>query len=338
MRFSFSNTGKYWQLMLLTLSLAFSFLACQSKPVAKQSKSTVKIAPVTNLAYRIPATLGEGAFWNVENQSFYWVDILDPQLHIYHPATQTNRSFPMPSTISTVVPISNQEALVALQDGAYFVNTDNGAVKVFTLIDQENTGTRLNDGKCDPAGRFWVGSMHYPMNEPQGKLFQISADGSKKRMLDSVTISNGIVWTADAKTMYYIDTPTQKIRAFDFDVATGSITKERTAVVIADSLGSPDGMAIDAEDKLWVGLWNGNAVARFDPLTGKLIAKIAVPAHNVTACAFGGPNLDTLYITTASVDMTPAEQLQFPDAGSIFKVVPGVKGVPSPLFKKSDLN
>ncbi|MFK8103808.1 MAG: SMP-30/gluconolactonase/LRE family protein [Saprospiraceae bacterium] len=338
MTFSFSTTGKYWQPMLIMLSITFSFLACQSEPVSIPSKPIVKTAPITSLAYRIPATLGEGAFWNVENQSFYWVDILDPKLHIYHPATQTNRSFSMPSTISTVVPISNQEALVALQDGAYFVNTENGAVDAFTKIDQENKGTRLNDGKCDPAGRFWVGSMHYPMNEPQGKLFQIAADGSKKLMLDSVTISNGIVWTANAKTMYYIDTPTQKISAFAFNAATGTITKKRTAVVIADSLGSPDGMAIDAEDKLWVGLWNGNAVARFDPLTGKLMEKIAVPAHNVTACAFGGPNLDTLYITTASVDMTDAEQQKFPDAGSIFKVVPGVKGVPSTLFKKSDLN
>jgi len=122
------------------------------------------------------------------------------------------------------------------------------------------------------------------------------------------------------------------IRGFDYDLNAGTISNERVAVTVPETLGFPDGMAIDENDQLWVGLWNGNAVAHFDPLTGKLISKIEVPAHNVTACAFGGENLDTLYITTARIDMTAEELIKYPDAGSVFMAVPGVKGVQSTFF------
>ncbi|MEM7187208.1 MAG: SMP-30/gluconolactonase/LRE family protein, partial [Bacteroidota bacterium] len=160
-----------------------------------------------------------------------------------------------------------------------------------------------------------------------------SGSGYTEKMIDSVTISNGLVWTKDAKTFYYIDTPTGVIRAYDYDPVWDTISNPRDAVTVPESLGFPDGMAIDAENKLWVGLWNGNAVARFDPETGELISKIEVPAHNVTACAFGGPNLDKLYITTASLDMTEEEKERYPLAGSIFVADPRVKGVKSTLFK-----
>lgn len=155
-----------------------------------------------------------------------------------------------------------------------------------------------------------------------------------EKMLDSVTISNGIVWTKDKKTMYYIDTPTKHIRAFDFDAKTSMISNERIAVVVDEALGFPDGMTIDADDKLWVGLWNGNAVVRFDPVSGSLMTKIEVPAHNVTSCSFGGENLETLFITTASLDMTEEEQKKYPLAGSLFQVNPGVKGVEGNYFRK----
>ena len=156
-------------------------------------------------------------------------------------------------------------------------------------------------------------------------------------MIDSVTISNGIVWTKDAATMYYIDTPSAEIKAFDYDKNTSTISNERTAVKVPVTMGFPDGMAIDEEDMLWVGLWNGNSVVRFDPNTGKIISKIEVPAHNVTACAFGGPNLDKLYITTASVDMTKEENAKYPMAGSVFIADPGVRGVKSDFFASPNL-
>jgi len=180
----------------------------------------------------------------------------------------------------------------------------------------------------NPANR----SMNLTQQKASGQLYMVESDGHATPKLDNITISNGIVWSNDAKTMYYIDTPTGKIRAFDFDLTSGAISNERVAVEVPESLGYPDGMAIDAEDKLWVGLWNGNSVVRFDPQSGEVLQQIPVPAHNVTACAFGGPNLDALYITTSSLDMTPEEQKKYPKAGALFKTVPGVKGVESALF------
>jgi len=201
-------------------------------------------------------------------------------------------------------------------------------------VEAELTGNRFNDGKCDPNGNLWVGSMHLEQSAPEANLYKVDAKGTATKMLDSVTISNGIVWTDDKKTMYYIDTPTGMIRAFDYDANSSTISNERIVVYIDESIGFGDGMAIDSEDKLWVALWNGNAVARFDPLTGKLMEKINVPAHNVTSCAFGGENFETLYITTSSLDMTQKEKEKFPLAGSLFEVRPGVKGVAGNFFSQ----
>ena len=290
------------------------------------------------LEYRIAAQLGEGAFWNHETRELYWVDIEGKLLHIYDPATRTDRTFPTPSRIGTVVPAGPEEAVIALKDGIYKIDTRTGAISLFCPLEADLPGNRFNDGKCDPAGRLWAGSMDLGTTNPTGALYRIDQDGKAVKMLDSITISNGIVWTSDEKTMYYIDTPTRKIRAYDYDNASGNISNERVAVAVADTLGFPDGMAIDEQDKLWGGMWGGRCVARFDPLSGQLLSRIEVPALNVTACAFGGPNLDTLYITTASVDMTEEEQRAFPSAGAIFKAVPGVKGVKSALFGRGQLH
>lgn len=309
----------------------FLLLATGCLPRPEKTSDEMKHIQAT-LEYRTPARLGEGAFWNHQTGELYWVDIEGKQLHIYNPATKTDRFFPTPTRVSTVVPVDEQKAVIALEDGIYLIDTRSGAISPFCPLEADLPGNRFNDGKCDPAGRLWVGSMDFGTTHPTAALYRVDPDGTATKMLDSITISNGIVWTSDQKTMYYIDTPTGKIRAFDFDNSSGNISNERVAVEVPESLGYPDGMTIDENDKLWVGIWNGNCVAQFDPLTGQLLSRIEVPAHNVTACAFGGPHLDTLYITTASEDMTEEEKASFPDAGSIFKAVPGVKGVKSPFF------
>jgi len=288
------------------------------------------------LEYEIRAELGEGAFWNHETNVLNWVDIEGKKLHIYNPETKTNRSLDTPSRIGTVVPADSTTVVIALEDGIYLMNVINGETELLSDVESEVTENRFNDGKAGPGGRLWVGSMHLAQNEPKAKLYMVDADGSATPKIETVTISNGIAWSADQRTMYYIDTPTQKIRAYDFDPASGAVSNERVAVEVPDSLGYPDGMCIDEQDKLWVGMWNGNAVARFDPVTGSLMSKIEVPAHNVTSCAFGGPNLEIMYITTASLDMTEEEQQKYPLAGSLFKTRPGIKGVKSHFFKLSE--
>lgn len=197
-------------------------------------------------------------------------------------------------------------------------------------------GKRFNDGKCDPQGRFWVGSMHLEQEKGEASLFMIDKQGSLEQKINSVTISNGIVWTADKSTMYYIDTPTSEIKAYDYNNTNGEISNEKVVVRIPETLGFPDGMTIDSGGMLWVGMWNGGAVICFDPRTGEAIRSIDVPAHNVTSCAFGGKNLDMLYITTASLDMTEAEKRAYPLAGSVFKVVPGVTGVKCDFYVESE--
>ena len=322
---------------LFILILApFLLVSCSEKPkesiIETQENKTVETSIKATLEYKIKAQLGEGAFWNYKTQEFYWVDIEGKQLHIYDPATKTNRSFPTPSRVGTVVPQTDSTAVIALEDGIYIINTQNGNITLLSEVEKEMTVNRFNDGKCDPNGNLWVGSMHLDQTAHMGSVYKISETGTTTKMIDSVTISNGLVWTKDATTFYYIDTPTGKIQAYDYDSQTATISNERTAVTISEEIGFPDGMAIDAEDMLWVGLWNGNAVARFNPKTGEMISKIEVPAHNVTACAFGGENLDKLYITTASVDMTQEESAKYPLAGSLFVAVPGVKGVRSNFF------
>jgi sugar lactone lactonase YvrE len=326
MRFVFSSNTSNWDISKFLILLFF--IGCNSP----QSKTEAAPLNKATLEFEIKAKLGEGAFWNHRTQEFYWIDIEAKSLHIYNPKTKSNKSFPTPSRIGTVVPKNSTEAVVALEDGVYLMNTESGDISLLSDIENDKTQNRFNDGKCDPSGRLWVGSMALDQKKYSGSLYMIDESGKTELKIDRVTISNGIVWTSNHKTMYYIDTPTAKIRAFDFDNKTGNISNERVAVEVNDSLGFPDGMAIDEEDMLWVGMWNGNAVVRFNPNTGEVISKIEVPAHNVTSCAFGGKLLDTLYITTASVDMTPEELSKYPLAGSLFKVVPGVKGVKSTLF------
>ena len=286
------------------------------------------------LCFEIKSQLGEGAFWDHQEQRLYWVDIEGKKAHIYDPALNSNITFDTPSRIGTIVPKNKEAAVIALEDGIYMINTSNGEITLLSDVEAKMSYNRFNDGKCDPNGNLWIGSMHLDQSEPKGNLYKVDQKGLAKKMLDSVTISNGIVWTKDKGTMYYIDTPTGHIRAFDFDAENSTISNERIAVIIPESLGFGDGMTIDAEGKLWVGLWNGDVVARFDPLSGKLMEKIEVPAHNVTSCTFGGKDFDTLYITTSSLDMTEEEKIKYPLAGSLFMVKPGVVGVAGNFFGK----
>ena len=317
----------------LTLIFILTTTSCKQKQtkndIVKDETNSQKTA---TLEYKINSKLGEGALWNYKTQEFYWVDIEGKTLNIYNPKTKTNKVIKTPSRVGTVVPYTKQQAVVALEDGIYKINLENGDLKQISNVESDITENRFNDGKCDPKGNLWVGSMHLKESLPNANLYKVEPNGVTTKMVDSVTISNGIVWSKDTKKMYYIDTPSKSIKSYDYNIETSTISNEKIAVNIPESLGYPDGMTIDENDTLWVGLWNGNAVAQFDPKTGELISKIEVPAHNVTACAFGGENLDILYITTSTNDMTDEERKKYPLAGSIFKCKPGVKGVTAFFF------
>ena len=278
------------------------------------------------------AMLGEGSIWHPKEKKLYWVDIEGKILHIYDPATRKDKEFPVGSRIGTVVPVKKGGALIALQNGIHKIDTKTGKLSFITapFID---TGLRFNDGKCDPSGRFWVGTLALDSRRRGAVLYRMDSDKSIRVMLDSISISNGIVWTKDKKTMYYNDTPTGTVQAFDYDDKTGAITNRRVVIRIPRGGGGPDGMSIDAEDKLWIALWGSGTVCRYDPLTGEKLQTVKVPAPNVSSCAFGGKNLETLYITTARAWVTADKLKEFPLSGSLFSVKPGVRGVPAFYFK-----
>lgn len=275
------------------------------------------------------AILGEGALWDPLEQKLYWVDIEGRKLHIYDPATGNDRSLPTGEKVGTVVPVRGGGVLVALQNGVHKMNTRTGEL-TFLANAEKDPAVRYNDGKCDPSGRLWVGTM---AGHQEAALYRVDGDGSMHLLLDSVTCSNGIAWSADKKTMYYVDTPTFTVMAFDYDNATGEISNGRVAVKVPQGMGAPDGMTIDEEGKLWVAMWGGGCVARWDPQTGELLQKITVPGPHTTSCAFGGKNLETLYITTAREGMSAEQLRDYPLSGGVFAVQPGVRGVPAEFFE-----
>lgn len=276
--------------------------------------------------------LGEGALWDQANQRLLYIDILGKQLVVYYPDEDRKYRYDMPSMIGTVVCESENTVLVALQDGIYRYSFDSGELDFLACPPENDDTQRFNDGKCDPAGRFWVGTMSLQREKKASHLFRFDGDGSIHTMLDGITISNGIVWNSSKTKMYYIDTPTHQVMEYRYDHETGTISEPRVAVDIPDGMGGPDGMTIDSEDKIWVAMWGGSAVCRFDPLSGELLEKIPVPARNVTSCAFGGPELKTLYITTARQGTSEEELRQFPDAGKSFKIKLNHQGVPGHCY------
>lgn len=276
--------------------------------------------------------LGEGAIWNYKTGELMWVNIKGKILNFYNPRTGNNKEMFTGQTIGTVVPTEAGNVLVALQNGIYTFDIKTGSKKLLVNPEEDLPNNRFNDGKCDPAGRFWAGTMSTIGEKNTGTLYRFNSDSTVQAMIKTVSISNGIVWSIDKTKMYYIDTPTHKVMGYDYNNETGEIRTPKVAVEIPAEMGSPDGMTIDADGNIWVALWGGNAVACWNPETGKLVRKIEVPAKNVTSCAFGDKDLGTLYITTAREGNSDEELEQYPHSGGVFKTRPGVKGVNAFFF------
>ncbi len=279
------------------------------------------------------ATLGEGPIWDAREGILWWIDINEQRLHRFDPTTNQNQSFDVGQRVGTVVPRARGGLMLAVENG--FAAYDPVTRQLTIVADPEAhlPGNRFNDGKCDPAGRFWAGTLQIVEQDmTAGALYCLYPDGRVESRVSQVGISNGIVWSSDKKTMYYIDSPTRRVDAFDYDNKTGEISERRTVIRLADDLGYPDGMAIDAEDRLWVALWSGWGVARFDPATGELLQKIEVPAEQVTACAFGGPELKDLYITTARRGLEGSALDDQPHAGGLFHIRVDVAGQPAVAY------
>ena len=277
------------------------------------------------------ATLGEGAIWNDNDSLLHWVDIDEFEIHTFNPDEVRDSKLKLTEHVGTVVrrTASKGGGFIAALPGKFSAVSDDGRTSMLASLDEPPTN-RMNDGKCDPAGRFWCGSMSFDFTQGAGTLWMLDTDKSVHRKLENVTISNGIVWTANARTMYYIDTNTGSIDAFDFDVEKGTI-ENRRSIYSHTGPGHLDGMTIDTEDNLYVALWDGGAIYKIDPRKSTILGVIRVPGvSRVTSCAFGGKNLQDLFITTASTGVDMHEQ---PNAGRLFKIeLPDTRGVPAREF------
>jgi sugar lactone lactonase YvrE len=268
---------------------------------------------------------GEGPFWDAVNDRLLLVDMLAGAVVAVDADGSTQRH-----QLAGVA-----AALRARRNGGYVLATENRFVLLGPDLTEEarlppvfpDPSVRMNDGGCDPQGRFYCGTMAYDSTPGAGTLYRLDADGSVHVTLRDVTISNGLQWNGAGDTVFYNDTPTGRVDRFDFDPVSAGFTARRTFTEIAGG-GQPDGMAIDEEDGLWVALWGGGAVHRYDA-AGRLDLKVALPVSQVTACAFGGPERRTLFITTSRDGVDPDEQ---PEAGAVFRFESGVRGAPQHAY------
>jgi sugar lactone lactonase YvrE len=279
----------------------------------------------------VHATLAEGPVWDERRQSLLWVDILPGRIHRLNPATGGDEVFVAGKPVGSIALRRDGGLVVAIEDGFALFNEKRRRLEQVAVIDHPGPRARFNDGKCDPSGRFLAGTMAYDQSPGTGRLYRLDPDRSVKMVLGGVTISNGLAWTSDGTTMYYVDSPTHGIDAFDYDPANGTLANRRRVVSIPSAAGMPDGMAIDADGCLWVALYGGAAVHRYTP-DGRLDTTISFPVTNVTCPAFGGPELAALYVTSARVGLDDNQLAEQPHAGAIFAVDVTTCGLPAHTF------
>jgi sugar lactone lactonase YvrE len=287
---------------------------------------TAPHGPDTNtveLLADLKSFLGEGPVWDARIGRLASIDIMAGRLNLTA-ADGTTDSIDLPSPVGCLVPRSTGGWVAALADGFWAV-ADDGATERLVDVQSDRPDLRFNDGKCDPQGRFWAGTMAFDERAGAGALYRLDPDLGVRRMIAGVTISNGLDWSPDGRTMYYVDTPTRRIDMFDFDPESGSIAGRRPFATIAPVDGWPDGLTVDAEGGVWLALWEGWKVRRYLP-DGSLEREIHLPVSRVTCPAFGGPDLAELYITTAREQLSEEQLAAEPLAGGLFRARPGIRG------------
>ena len=273
------------------------------------------------------ATLGEGACWFADEKRLYWVDILRCEVHRFDPASGRDEVRKTPCHVSLVQPTTRGDLVLGTRDGIARMDFESGRFVLLCDPEAEVPGNRFNDGKPDPRGRLFAGTIAYDGSDKKAALWRIEPDLTFTKLIDQVGNSNGLGWSPDRKTFYWTDTKTSCVFGFDYDETTGGIRSRRVVVEVDKAVGRPDGMAVDAEGFLWTALWAGHGVARWNPATGEMVAKVECPAANVTCPAFGGPDLDVLYFTTAQKGREGAEASPEPEAGNLFAANVGVRGM-----------
>ena len=295
---------------------------------------TLTATPVLGIG---PAIHGEGPTWDAARQELLWVDIEAGQVRratVSAGGGMTEVAVHRGGeTVGFVVPSSDGGWLLGA-DGGFTHLDPAGQSTVLVALDGEGpaAGTRMNDGAVDPAGRLFGGTMALDESPGAGSLYRVDLDGSVRTVLTGLTISNGIEWTADGRTVYLADSGAGTVRAYDYDVATGEFGDSRVFLDLGSDAGPPDGLTMDDEDHVWVALWGAGRVRRYSP-AGELVTEVRVPARNTSSCAFAGPDRDQLVISTSTQGLDDAARAAEPDAGRLFVVRPGVTGCPAGTYR-----
>ena len=287
------------------------------------------------------SALGEGALWSPKEQALYWVDQIRPEIHRLDPATGRDMMFPLdlPAQLGGLVPHAGGGMALAAADGITIFSPDMKTRRSFVNPIAGRPRVSFNDAKCDRQGRLWAGTTDRLETEKLGCLYRIDPDGTATLFADGFVCSNGPSFSPDGRIMYHTCTHEQTINAYDLDPATGHVSNRRVFATVEHSAGTPDGSTVDAEGYLWSTHWGGWRIRRYAP-DGSLDREIEMPVKSMTSCAFGGPDMTTLFVTTASIELDNGRWIFLdeagfdatPMAGGIFAIDVGVKGLPEPVF------
>lgn len=290
-------------------------------PVTSQS-----IQPILDARSR----LGEGPVWDAATQTLFWIDVYNHRVHQFDPATSQDRYFDTGEVVGALAPAGPDQLIIARRHSLAFLNPQTGDIQPLVQLEFPSpSDTRCNDGKCDPQGRFWIGTC----SDTPGAaaLYRYDPDGRVQTMETNLTISNGLGWSPDGGTFYLTDSTPHKIYAYDFEPRSGTLSRRRVLVDLSAEAVEPDGLTIDAQGNIWTALWDGWAIACFAP-TGQELCRIKMPIPRPTSLTFGGSDLSDLYITSASVGLSQKQVQECPIAGDLFCLSTSSKGLSTNLF------
>ena len=286
--------------------------------------------PTPENVLAVRARLGEGPVWDDRRQVLHWVDIYNRRVHTFDPATGQDDFIEVAALVSGLFIVDGRHLVLAQENGLSTLDLETAQTTPLVSIEADQPDNRLNDVRCDHQGRLWVGTMNNH-DQPAANLYRYDLDGSLHVIETGLSISNGLGWSPDQKTFYLTDSPRQVIYAYNFDVASGQVSNRHSHVDLTHESFYPDGLTIDAEGCLWVAMWNGWCVIRFDP-QGQEMMRVPLPVPLVTSCTFGGPSLTDLFITTASAGLSQTELGKSVAAGDLFCLSTDVKGLPSDRY------
>jgi sugar lactone lactonase YvrE len=274
------------------------------------------------------AIIGEGPHWSVRDQRLYWADIAGQKVHVFNPADGKNTTFPLPDIVTSISTRTTPGSLLlTLRRSIATFDLSTARLEVLAEVEADNPKNRFNDGKCDRQGRLWAGTMgDVDWDQPVGSLYRFEKGKGPTRTEEGICCSNGLGWSPDSKTMYFCESFRYRIHAYDFDAATGSIANRRTFATIDADPAFFDGLTVDAEGFVWSAQPMFGRLVRYDP-KGKIERILELPVSRGTSCMFGGPDLDTLYVTTMRATLTDEQLAQEPLAGSLLALKPGVRGL-----------